>query len=116
MRLEIIKRLQILVSRQDYALRIENLEYFEELLEDAENCLHEIKTLTNELPLTDQERGLLLEIKEKDEQNRALFNDQFEEVKFKLRTIRMNESKSQQYVNSYGSWQEAGVFFDKRGR
>lgn len=116
MRLEMIKRLQLLVSRQAYALRIDNLEYFEELLEDASQCLQEIQVLTGESPLSDRERQLLHQVKVEDEHNRSLFNEQFEEVKLKLRTIRMSENKSQQYVNGYGSWQEAGVFFDKRGR
>ena len=117
MRLEAIKRLHILTARQAYALRREELEYFQELLEERELCFKAIKAYNeeNNSPLTEEERHLLELIKAQDESNQQTLEKQFNEVKVKLRNIRMNENRGMQYTHTYGYWQEGGVFFDKRG-
>lgn len=116
-RLEAIKRLNILTARQAYALGRENLEYYQELLEERELCFEAIKAYNkeNNSPLKEEERHLLELIKVQDESNKQMLERQFDEVKVKLRSIRMSETRGTQYMQTYGYWQEGGVFFDKRG-
>ena len=117
MRLEAIKRLNILTARQAYALGRENLEYYQELLEERALCFEAIKAYNeeNNIPLIEEERRLLELIKVQDESNKQILEKQLDEIKVKLRNIRMNETRDTQYTHTYGHWQEGGVFFDKRG-
>lgn len=117
MRLEAIKRTQILTSRQAYALERENIEYYQELLEERDLCLNDIKVYNEEYnsPLTEEERHLLELIKVQDEQNKQLLERQLDEVKEKLRQIRMSEMREVQYAQGYSGYHESGVFFDKKG-
>lgn len=118
MRLKQIKRLEAIVSRQHYALQREELDYFKGLLEEFAECMTIIKDYNKETKesLTEEERILLLAIQKADLENRKLFEEQMEMAKNNLRNIRINESKSMQYVHSYGTMQGSGIFFDKKGR
>lgn len=117
MRLETIKRIQILAARQTYALERENIEYYQELLEERALCLESIKAYNkeNNSPLTEEERHLIQLINKEDEKNKDILEKQLDEVKVKLRNIRMNETRETQYTQSYGAFQESGIFFDKKG-
>ena len=117
MRLEAIKRIQILTARQAYALERENIEYYQELLEERDLCLKNIKAYNkeNNSPLTEEERHLIELINKQDEENKDILEKQLDEVKTKLREMRMNEVRENQYTQGYGAFQESGIFFDKKG-
>lgn len=117
MRLEAIKRIEVLTARQAYALERENIDYYQELLEERELCLNDIKVYNEEhhSPLTEEEHHLLERIQVQDERNKQQLEYQLDEVKVKLRDIRVSETRDAQYSQGYGGLQESGVFFDQKG-
>lgn len=117
MRIKQLKRLEMILSRQTYALEREELDYFQELLQEAEDCLIEIQALirSTQEPLSPEERTLILSMQQQDTQNRRKFKEQQETVKLRLKTVRISAQKSMQYTGGYDLGQVAGVFFDRKG-
>lgn len=116
-RLEAIKRIQVLTARQEYALEKENIDYYQELLEERETCLEAIRLYNKETNtlMTEEEHNLIEQIKNKDNENKEKLEKQLEQVKMKLREIRINEARDNQYIQGYGGFQASGMFFDKKG-
>ncbi|MDF2595236.1 MAG: hypothetical protein K0R69_1577 [Clostridia bacterium] len=111
-----IEELQKLTNLQKEALEKDNLDEFTSLTQKKQVCIDEINAIINRTPsvLDDREKAILLETSKVDQENRAEFDKQFEEVKLQLRKIRALKKRDATYANPYDVSREEGIFFDKK--
>lgn len=113
---ELIEQLIEMTKKQTVALQEEDVDRYIELLNGRQAILNQIQVLHEVQPETKEqhEEELVTELKTIDDANRMEFERQFEEVKKKLREVRIMKKREEQYNNPYDiSWEE-GVFFDKK--
>lgn len=115
---ELIQQLIEFTKMQTVALEKEDVDEFIRVLDKRQEILDEIQVLHENQPETKEqhEEELVAQLKEIDYKNRVEFEKQFEEVKRKLREVRVMKKREEHYNNPYDiSWEE-GVFFDKKER
>lgn len=114
----LIEELIKLTKMQEDALKEEDVDTFISLLDDREEVLAEIKVFdeTKTHEKTPEEEMLIADLIALDEANRIEFERQQNEVKNKLREIRMMRQRENNYSNPYNVAREEGVLFDKRNR
>ena len=113
---ELIEQLIEITKKQTIALQEEDVDKFIKLLDYRQIVLNQIQILHEAQPETKEqnEEELVAQLKAIDDENRVEFERQFEEVKKKLREVRIMKKREEQYNNPYDiSWEE-GVFFDKK--
>lgn len=117
-RVILIQQLIKLTSMQSDALKEEDVETFISLLEDREAILAEIKVLGEKEPHEKNlaEEKLIADLIALDNENRIEFERQHNEVKNKLKEVRMMRQRENNYSNPYNVAREEGILFDKRNR
>lgn len=117
-RVILIQELIKLTNMQSDALEEEDVETFISLLDDREAVLAEIKALDKKEPheKTLEEEQLIADLIALDNKNRLEFERQRNEVKNKLKEIRMMRQRENNYSNPYNVAREEGILFDKRNR
>ena len=105
MRRELLNKLFDITEQQKEVISQDEVEKYIELLEERQKIIDQIDAINIEKPaeLNDDEREILLKIKEIDDRN-------YEQLK----QVRVNKNKTNYYVNSYNVVQEEGLFIDKR--
>jgi len=107
-----------LTHKQTEALKNDEIDVFQELLNQKQNIfrhLEEVKELGT-IIWTEEEKQIINQIELADKWNREEFDRQLEEVKGKLKQIRINKIGNHVYNNPYDVHIEEGLFFDRRGR
>ena len=105
-----------LTKEQGVSLKNEDLNRFRAILLRKEVVIERIdQQLKENSGLKETvDKELIKAIKEQDERNRIEFERQYEEAKAKVRQGRVMEQKSTAYTNPYTSYQERGMFFDRK--
>lgn len=116
MRCELLNKLFDITKQQEEVISQDEIEIYIELLEERQKIIDQIDAINIEKPaeLNDDEREILLKIKEIDDRNYEKFQIEFEKLKEQLKQVRVNKNKTNYYVNSYNVVQEEGLFIDKR--
>lgn len=116
MKKQLLEQLLALVKEQGIALSNEDMERFEELMNQKQVIMNEMDVLHRAHPELQAEKheDLLRVLIACDQENRQEFDRQFAQVKGKLSKMRNEQRVSQVYSNPYDISQEEGVFFDKK--
>lgn len=112
----LLQQLLELTKQQEQALKEENIEEFETLMNSRQAIMNAVDALhiANPMLKEQKEEELLKELMALDNKNRAEFDKQLETIKSKLREIREQKKRDNFYNNPYTRATEEGVFFDKR--
>lgn len=116
MKRQILEEILRLTKLQKEALVEEDVDKFQELMEEKQVQIDKLDTLHREKPETklQKEEELLREVVTLDQGNQKEFMRQLEEVKRKLSEMRAKKRVNRVYNNPYDVSQEEGIFFDKR--
>ena len=114
--MELLQQLLELTQMQEKALANEAIDDFEKLMEQREVCIKAIEEsgILKEISQDAQVYDIIKEVKLLDDQNLISFNKQLEEVKSKLKQIRLTQKSGASYNNPYDISYEEGVFFEKK--
>ena len=117
-RIDLIKQLIVLTQEQREALMQEDTDLFITILDKREAILQQIKMLDDmhEHTKSQEEEALITQLIILDNENNIEFKKQFDNVKEKLKGIRMMKQKENNYSNPYNMSREEGVLFDKKNR
>ena len=101
---------------QEDALKAEDMEKFQALLDEKQKVIDQIEALHKEHPETKEQKEevILKEIIALDDINRKEFMRQYEEVQRKLQEMRQQKKAKNKYHNPYDISYEEGIFYDKR--
>lgn len=108
----LVQILQITMM-QEQELKDNNYEKFIELLDDRQRLIDKVGEEIQEIPLREEERVAILQIKEIDDRNIIEYNRQLEEAKAELRKINYLRLKNIHYINPYDMLGK-GLYIDKR--
>ena len=101
---------------QQKALEKEDIESFEHFMQQKEQCIKAIdeEGILQDISQDANRQELLKMIKVLDDQNRTRFDHQLQEVKDKLRQVRLTQKRGIAYNNPYDISYEEGIFFEKK--
>lgn len=118
-----LEMLLALTEKQQKLLQEEelNMDKFNTTVERKQKIIDKLKQLEGERKPNEEEKAILEKIVRLDEENKELFNMQYEQTKIQLKKIREGKKQNTFYGNvGYGNPYEVnpgeGRFFDKRGR
>lgn len=113
---ELLLKLLQLTNAQTQALASEDLERFEELMQERQQVIDELECLSKReswQKVCDNKK-LLDTIVKQDKENHSQFLAQLEVVKQKLQEMRAKKKVENAYAQNYDLSVEEGVFFDKK--
>lgn len=116
MRKQYLEEVLNLTKKQSEVLSYKNLEDFEEILNQKQLMIEKIEALKEQgkLPLTEEEREILVQIQEIDTRNRVEYEKQLQDVKDELKRIRTLKARENYFNSTYNVAMEEGIFLDKR--
>lgn len=118
-RIKLIKQLVEITKKQQEALKVEDVDTYIVLLDERELILEAIKNFDSEDKAhvkTQEEEMLITELIQLDNENRIVYDRLFEEVKNKLKELRLMKNREANYNELYSYTKEEGMLFDKRHR
>lgn len=113
MRRDILVQILQITMMQEQELKNNNYERFIELLDDRQRLMDKIEVGIQKIPLREEERVAILQIKEIDDRNIIEYNGQLEATKAELRKINYLRLKNIHYINPYDMLGK-GLYVDKR--
>lgn len=116
MRKQYLEEVLNLTRKQSESLSYKNLEDFEAILNQKQVMIEKIEALNKngKLPLTEEEREVLIQIQEVDTSNRVEYEKQLQDIKDELKRIRTLKARENYFNSTYNPAMEEGMFLDKR--
>lgn len=116
MRKTYLEEVLVLTKKQSELLSYNDLEGFEEALNKKQLIIEKLEALKKQgdVPITEEEREILLQIQEVDTKNRAVYEKELDGIKAELRRMRMLRAREEYFNSPYTSAMEEGMFLDKR--
>lgn len=111
-----LEEVLILTKKQGELLSYNDLKGFEEVLNAKQLIIEKLEELKEQkdLPITEEEREILLQIQALDAKNREIYSKELDNVKAELKNMRMLRAREVYFNKTYTTATEEGMFLDKK--